>query len=923
MDMTPRESIGFCRLAVACALALIAARPINAIAQPAINQPNAAKLASATSKDANRSKSLQTNTGGDPRNHVIHRFDFTEPDNLNPQPKHWIRFPDPSLPIYPDRQFPRSARYFRDSNMGHVAAPALYIDPAARNAATRYRGVDTAITPGDYVITGWIRPDELTHARAAISAYYLDWQKQPLPATQRFSQLIFGSATESDPWTRVRVELGAAPKDAVAIGVTCWVVQQDVWRENNAEHHHIDLRDVKGGAWFDDIEVHAQPEMRLRFGWAGNVVTLPDRPEFDVLVRDVNPAGLSATLTITNQFGQPLFEVPVGVDSFNHAIRRQRVVTDRLDPGLYTATLNVTESDRPVSHRQMHFAVLQDFASDEAGSAHRLGIVLQCEGADAVNEKLALMDAIGAESAKIPLWPDSASESADLYAAFIPRYLAEFGKRHWSVIGMIATPPPGVRVGREGNTAKLVSLLTDGSGIMREAMAAVVAPYAVMVESWQVGVDGQSVTQYATADLAVNQARMMIEQFVNAPSVGTTAPVGQAPRSDIELETQCVTLDTDVPAEFVINSLAPFLATHAMTSVFVPPPDWSRGDHDKLLNAWALQIIAALSLDVRAVYTAGLWSLRNDDIDPDLQPNRQLIAYRTIARLIGDATPFRRVMLANGVRGFSFRRREQATMVLWRRSADIDTEAVRLQLGRSPRAYDIEGREIPIHFDDRGLAQVPVGPQPIIVTGIEQWLVAMLTDTTLSPDQIEFGYAPTDHQITVSNPTMRPLTGRIQLAAPDGWLIEPTHQQFIIQPGEQWTTQVAIRQAGNETAGVKHIHAEIKLTSSPGYVIPIDLPLRLDAADLDVWAYAIADGEVVVIRQEIMNLSHQPISLQGFAALPGQSRRYRAVNTLKLGDTATFDYRFPTDRDPVGQTVRLGLRRSDGVIVHNLHIKVQ
>lgn len=923
MDMNPRESIGFGRLAAACALALVAAPPMDVFAQPASSQPNAATTASAKSKVVHRSNSVKPITEGGPHNHIIHRFDFTEPDNLYPEPKHWIRFPDPSLPIYPDREFPRSARYIRDRNVGHDKPPALYIDPAARNAAIRYRGVDTAITPGDYVITGWIRPNKLVHARAAISAYYLDWQKQPIAETQRFSRLVFGGAAQSDPWTQVRIELGAAPDDAVAIGITCWVVQQDLWRADTAEHRHIDLRDVNGGAWFDDIEVHAQPEMQLRFGWAGNVVTLPDRPEFDILVRDINPKDLSARLSISSQSGDPLFEAPVEVDSFNHAVRRRRIVADRIEPGLYIATLDVTESNRPVANRRMRFAVLQDFASDETGSAHRLGIVLRSDSADALTEKVALMDAIGVESAKIPLWPGSPEENADEYARLIPRYLAEFGERHWSVIGMIATPPPGVRVGPEGDTVKLLKLLADASGILQKTMASVVAPYAVLLEGWQVGLDGQPVTEHPLAGTAIDRARSILEQFVNAPHLGTTVSISQAPPSDIEIDNQCVTLDTDVPSEFVTNSLTPFIASHPLTSVYVPPPDWSRGDPDKLLNAWALQIIAALALDVRAVYSADLWSPRNDDADPFLQPNRQLIAFRTIARLIGDATPFRRLLLPDGVRGFSFRRQNHATMVLWRRSADVEAAIAPMQLGQSPRAYDIEGRKIPIQFDNRGVAQVPVGPQPIIITGIEQWLIAMLSDTLINPDEIEFGYAPTNHLITMYNPTMRPLSGGMRLSAPDDWLIEPAYQQFVIQPGERWSTRVAIRQAGNETAGVKLIHADIKLTSSPGYLIPIVLPLRLDAQNLDVWAYAIADGADVVIRQGIMNLSSQPISLQGFAAVPGQTRRYRAVNTLRLGDTTTFDYRFSTDRNPVGQTVRLGLRRNDGIIVHNLHVKVQ
>jgi len=103
MDMNPRESIGLGRLAVACALAVIVAGAVIAHGQTVISQPIAAELANASSKNDLGSTTIDAIPKSESHNHIIHRFDFTEPDNLYPEPKHWIRFPDPSLPMYPYR----------------------------------------------------------------------------------------------------------------------------------------------------------------------------------------------------------------------------------------------------------------------------------------------------------------------------------------------------------------------------------------------------------------------------------------------------------------------------------------------------------------------------------------------------------------------------------------------------------------------------------------------------------------------------------------------------------------------------------------------------------------------------------------------------------------------------------------------------
>lgn len=855
---------------------------------------------------------------------VVHRFDFTEPDNLYPQPKHWIRFPDPSLPIYPDRTFPRSAQYFRDQEAGHDGAPALYIDPKARNAAIRYKGIETSITPGDYVVTGWIRPDRLTHARAAISAYYLDWRKRPIPHTQRFSPLIGVDPVRGDAWQQVRIEMETAPPEALAIGVTCWVIQQDVWRDKKAPYRHIPLRDAQGGAWFDDIVILGQPQMRLDFLNDGNVVELPNAPVFRTLVRDVDPTGLEASLRVFDSDANLLFESPVTVTSFSSQREADRFEPHIDQPGIYTAILDVTVSDKRVAQRQCRFAVLQAF-DDIAPfkSARHIGITLPTSYPESFSHQLALMDAIGCGRVKAPLWPRQNTSDPEHYAEWLTRYLASFGSRQLKVVGLIADPPSDVDVGDKNSAEKLIELLSTAAPLVMQPVSAFAAANGTMLVGWQIGADAEQLfSDDARTPDAISNTRTVLAEMVNSPAITIGGSVAAVQSNARFADALSVHLPADVQPEFIDQNLAPYLSSGQPVSVTLPLPESHHGNPELVLNRWALRVMNALFAGPNSVNIPAPWSPYQDRTEWRMEPNRAMVAYRTISRLIGDAAPHRRLSIGD-VHAISFQRRDHATVVLWNQATEMPGHTLEIQLGDSAAAFDIEGRHVALARSPKGVHRVPVGPYPLIVTGVDPWLIALIADTSLAPNQVAFRYAPSRHDIAIENTSSGILSGEIQFQPPDGWQVEPSRRSFSSQPGERTTISILLRQSGNESAGDKFIRAELRLASEPAYLVPLVLPLQLGADDLEVWGYAVYEAGRVVVRHGIVNQSDQPQTLRAFAAYPGQSRRYRALNNLRPGESMHLDYRFNVKSTPVDRVIRLGVRRLDGTQVHNLHVPVQ
>ncbi len=187
---------------------------------------------------------------------VVHRFDFDERElgNYESVPMHWTRVQG--------AQFPGFSLGAFDADVGRTAPPSFRLGTDGRNVGLWYHGPATEVRPNsEYLIVGWIRPDRLVHARASLSAYYLDCQGLPIEGTQAFGRLVGDDALGGGPgaWQRVGIHLPAGPPEARTIGLTAWVVQREVWDHTPRPHRHIEPQDIDAGAWFDDITIYRMP----------------------------------------------------------------------------------------------------------------------------------------------------------------------------------------------------------------------------------------------------------------------------------------------------------------------------------------------------------------------------------------------------------------------------------------------------------------------------------------------------------------------------------------------------------------------------------------------------------------------------------------------------------------------------------------
>ena len=414
---------------------------------------------------------------------IVHRFDFDErrAGNLESVPMFWDMLRPAGFPHYAQGQF--------DFEVGHRSPPSFHLISEGRNVAYHYTGPDTRVrTNTDYRIEAAMRHDGLLHARACVSAHFLDKSGEPIPGTLVRSRFV-GGAEESGGWGVVDLYLPAAPPNAYAVGVIAWVMQESMWSSSKPYRRHVPRNDVKGGAWFDDITIYALPRAEITTSALGNVLAAGEPQTLWVVLADNEDASLHGRLRIETADGELVEEhaVPVVMDS---PAEPMAVPLEHLDPGLYYAHFDVFSDSTHIVSRALVFARLAPSFRKSKTSARPFGIVIDPSSRSTPDVEFALLRNQLARSAKLPVWtglpddPPTAKERREM-----DRFLQDLVKSGFALTGVFFGPPAAIVESDGAYVRPLTELLSSDPLVWREHLAAVAVPHAGAFRWWQMGAD--------------------------------------------------------------------------------------------------------------------------------------------------------------------------------------------------------------------------------------------------------------------------------------------------------------------------------------------------------------------------------------------------------------------------------------------------
>ncbi len=849
---------------------------------------------------------------------LVHTFDFDERDqgNLEDVPLYWIRFEGKSFPRFVNGAF--------DPDVGHTAAPSFYVDPAGRNAAFRYAGPALRVVPtSDYYIGGWIRPDRLEGARAALSAYYLDAHGLPIRGTQRFSPLV-GGDENGDEWQYVEIHMPAGSTAATNIGLTAWVVQSTIWNNAPVGHRHIEYRDVHGGAWFDDIRVYRLPSATLEVTNPGNVFVAPEPVVLEVEVSDYETTGLSASLEVRSSHGRVEWSSDIPVQVGDRSVPRSIELTD-LEPGHYTAILRMEVAGLVAASQHQSFAVLPELSHD-GGAARPFGLVLDRAPINSGEPEIALLAGLNVGALKIPVWPRHAERSTESWSSkSLDALLKELIRRRVMVIGQFAGPPLELIGGVGTNARSLVDILLDDPEGWRGALTRVVAPYSTVFRSWQIGADDDyALTLDPRLGDALAQVRQQMLRVMTSPRLAaprTAVDDSQAERLPAEEIT--VAIPPSVQPTWIDDHLNPQRALgYDEVSAYITPPAIDDWDRLARVSQWTRRIIEARHAGVDVVYVHQLWSNRQARNGTVIEPSEEFVIFRSIVDMLHDARPGAQLQLADGLQVRTFKNGRSTVWAMWDDAATDEGTVHHIQLGSATRQIDLWGRSEPLARDEEGRHMIRVGPLPIFVDGIEAWLTNLMAQITILPEQIDFSIGHHQHRIQLTNTSRGTLSGVLRLLGPSGWEIDPHLFAINVPSGETAEFPIEIRFASIESAGTKRLTAQILLDQPADLYLEHPLTLGLELESIDVWAYAVMEGDRLVLRHGLTNRTQQSLSFRAFATAPSRGRQTRIITKLAPGQSVSNEFHFPDGATLRHRRVRLSLKEVGGPRIHNLDVLV-
>ncbi len=850
---------------------------------------------------------------------IVHTFDFDERKlgNLEELPRYWEVLRPPGFPHYAYARF--------DMEAGHDAPPSFRLTSEGRNVAYQYRGEATRVRVNSaYRISGFIKPSGMRHARACLSAHFVDQYGQTIRGTLVRSRYV-GGTNDPEDWIEVEMFLAAAPPQAYAIGLTAWVMQDATWNTAPRRRRHIPRTDVFATAAFDDIRIYTLPRVELSTSNRGNILSAEDDPALIVTLADNDDTKLIGKLSIRASDGALVETYPIKVELTINAVPR-RISVAHLSPGLYRARIDVTADHMPIMSREVTFVRLSPRYRESDAPARSFGIVIDARHRSDVDTELTLLRGALTGSIKLPVWTGLDEEPPTLQdERATDHFLQELARDSFALTAVFAGPPAAI-VHAGGEYARpLIDLLADEPSAWNEHLAAVAAPYASVFRSWQIGPDDRD-THYTADQLSLpsQQFRASMRRFITVPVVASTvSPHDESRATKLPVDDTTLTLDPTVsPDQFSDLLQEQNQLGYDRVNAYIPtlPPDRFRRSAE--LATWARRIIVARHAGAKTVFVPQPWTVRETTQGWTTEPTERYLALRTIADLIGDAMPARRVPVADGVTALAFRLGDQVTLVAWDDHAPPEGRDHKLQVGAATSQIDLLGRSSPLGRAEDGRQMVRLNAKPIFIPGIEPWLNDLRTAVRISPVKVESGHETFQLDVEIPYRGNQPVAGYMAMRLPPSWVSVPRGFNFSVMPQRMDQKEVEVQMPHSETAGPKRVIVAFTLPEQ-GYYMEAPLTIDVGLSDVDVSGMAVLEGDVLKLRHVVTNKSDSTLSFRASASVPGRERQYRPFTHLRPGDSQAVEYRFAEAANLVGRDIRLVLRElNDGPRIHSLQLTI-
>lgn len=848
---------------------------------------------------------------------VVHRFDFDEraAGNLEDVPRYWepLRMAG----------FPRFAKGGFDMTTGHLAPPSFHLDSQGRSVAYSYVGPETAVRPSsDYRIEAYVRTSGLEHARACLSACFLDESRQPI-----FESLVrsawLGESDKADPWVRVELFLSSAPPEAATISLQMWIVQ-DSMLDPETGPKPIQHSDVHAEAWLDEATIYTSPRVQLTTGVSGNVIRQDDPQELLVSFAEYGDRNVDADLSITDAADNTVFHEHLGSDETHDA--EFRISVRNFEPGLYHARLVESGPGGGAQiSRTLTFAKLAPPINRDDVHSHLIGIVFDPDRSVPLNAELNLLQRQAVRSVKMPIWHDpEAYREAD--AARISRVAKELARHGYSLIAMMCGSISPGNADEPSCGENLLQVLRDNPIGWREMISNFAAANASTFRMWQLGSDDTDITVPREAFLNGRESlRQSLSEFIPAPLLGAAISIDIEPGTKtLPIAQPTVRIESNEAAKSLKAALEQQKSL-GVERIFAYVAPLSEREFLRLprLADWTIRLLTTLRSGADTVFVPQTWHRRTTPAQETvIEPTEEFVVLHTIAEILDGTQPGPTLELPDGTHLMAFFSADSSVVALWNPTAPEHGRDSHLQLGHASRSFDLWGRSFPLSHDEKGRQTLSLRPDPVFVVGVDRCIIDLMYAVSICPDRVSITNGMVRQSIEIDYKGTRNLSGRGVIHAPPAVAVSPKEFDFRLMPGRRYSFEFDARYDQNEVGGRKEFLIELHLDQE-GYRLELPLLCDIQMPGLEVTGEVFVQNDKLVLRHILRNTTTAEVSFRGMASVPGRERQSKPFMHVFPGETQIVEYRFPDGTPLVGRSVRLGLREmNDGPRMHNIDLVV-
>jgi hypothetical protein len=711
-------------------------------------------------------------------------------------------------------------------------------------------------------------------------------------------------------------------------------------------------QDLTGSAEFDDVRLLRLPRMSLAASSPTGLFDDHDQPVFTCDVSGIRIANPEVRFELLDFQGQVLAthtEPLVEDDAFPGAVAAKRASSEGFSGratwkpelpgyGFYHLTASLLSRGNPESvlTSRRSLAMLRPLpAPPHSEFGWSLPAAEQPYAYGALAE---LLGKAGLGWAKVPVWYDAKDVSRGERVSWFAEQVSIHGIE---LVGVLDQPPEELRqVFREPGPLAVASVFMEPE-LWEPVVNPVLTRLSLRIRWWQLGNDQDtSFVGLPQVESRIAEIKHRLEQSGQEIRLGVgwrwqhpvppTKP-GRVPWTFLsyysepqltadELSAYLPALDkTQAPQGSVVRLRPSALNDRDAPVKWLVLAPLPRSEYSEATRIQDLvrRMLAARIHAASAAFVPHPFDDQQGLLNADGSPGELFVPWRTTASLVGGAEYLGQVQLPGGSTCQAFGRENEAILAIW--NDHHTTERVPIEGARGQ--IDVWGRNVPFAaVSDPGATEreLQVGPLPTFLTGsstaVARWQADLAFDSPLvaSVFNVEQSIG-----LKVRNPFEQGVGGQVKLIAPASWGVDSRPVRFKVGPGEELKVALPVTLLPDADSGPQQIRLDFELTAEQTYKFSVYRTLQLGLEDVRIeLSTKLREDGALIVEQQLINFSDQPVSFQCLLFPPGRRREIRQV--INAGDAPyTTTYVLPRGAELIDKRITLRAEEIGGVRVLN------